>query len=287
MSNFSTAIVTDSTCDVPEALIEKYQIIVVPQVIIWDGEKLRDRVDLSSEEFYRRLANSEEIPSSSLPTVSEFEAAYRQALESGARSIVTLTVSGAMSGTFQVAQQAGDLIDEPVYVVDSRGPTMSLGWQVLAAARARELKDRPETLLAAAERVRSRLALYVSLDTIDYLHKGGRIGNAAWLVGRAFGIKPLVRINHTTGLVEAAGRARTTRRALDLAYTKFFEEIGDRGPLHVAVLHGDNRQGAEELAERIRREHNPEELIINITGPVLGTHTGPAALALCGYREPE
>lgn len=286
MSNFATAIVTDSTCDVPDSLVEKYQIIVVPQAIIWDGEKLRDRLDISPEEFYRRLGRSDQIPTSSLPTTAEFADAYRQALQKGARSIVALTVSGAMSGTFQVARQAAELVDAPVFVVDSRGPTMSLGWQVLAAARAREKNDRPEALLAAADQVRSRVVQYVSLDTIDYLHKGGRIGNAAWLAGRALGIKPVVRINHVTGLVEAAGRARTARRALDLAYTKFFEDVGSTGLLRVAVLHGNARQAAEELAERVRREYRPEELIVNITGPVLGTHTGPSALALCGYREP-
>jgi DegV family protein with EDD domain len=140
-------------------------------------------------------------------------------------------------------------------------------------------------MIAKTDQVRRKLVQQVSLDTLNYLRRGGRIGNAAWFAGTLLNIKPLVRINHQTGLVEPCDRARTRRKALELLLEKFFEEIEPGKPLRVAVLHGNAPDEAGELADRIRQEFSPVELIVNITGPVLGLHTGPRALALCGYTE--
>ena len=137
--------------------------------------------------------------------------------------------------------------------------------------------------------MRQTLVQLVYLDTLEYLHKGGRIGNATRFIGALLDLKPLVEINHQTGLVEGADRVRTHRKGIEALYQHFFEKlavaIAAHRPLHVAVLHGNVPEEAALLAERIRREYQPAELLINITGPVLGLHTGPRALALCGYAE--
>jgi len=281
----SIALITDSTCDIPQTLIDQYGITVIPQIVVWGETLLRDRVDMSPEEFYRRLEKDPHKPTSTQPGPGDFEKTYREAITRGAREIVILTVSSTMSGTYALAEQVGRQMDVPVYVVDSKGPTMSLGWQVLAAARCREAGGSAMEMVAAAARVRSKMVQIVCLDTLEYLQRGGRIGMATRLIGTLLNLKPLVQINHETGLVEASGQARTRRKSIETLQERFFDGIEAGKPLHVAVLHGDALPEAEELAERIQQEYAPKELLINITGPVLGIHTGPRALALCGYTE--
>jgi DegV family protein with EDD domain len=285
MGKHDIALITDSTCDIPENLIQQYDISVIPEVVVWGEEVLRDRVDITPEAFYQRLETDKRHPSTTLPSPSDFEKVYKAALADGAREIMMLTVSSAMSGTYQLAKQVGDQMDVPVQVVDSRGPTMSLGWQVLAAARAREAGVAIEGMIAAAERVRQTLVQIVCLNTLEYLHRGGRIGSAAKFIGSLLDLKPLVQINHQTGLVEAGGRARTRRKSIDMLMDLFFEKLDLKKNLHIAVLHGNALEEAQALVERIRQEYAPLELLVNITGPVLGINTGPRALALCGYTD--
>ena len=279
------ALITDSTCDIPQTLIDQYGITVIPQVVIWGEEQLRDRIDLTPEDFYLRLEKDPVWPTTTLPTPAVFEKIYLDAIAAGAREIVMMTVSSAMSGTFQLAQQVGQQMKVPVHVVDSKGPTMSLGWQVLAAARLRELGGNAAEMVEAAARVRDKLVQIVCLDTLEYLHRGGRIGSATRFIGSLLDIKPLVQINHQSGLVEFCGQARTRKKSIETLVNRFFEQLAPGKPMRVAVLHGSALPEAQALAARIKEKYNPLELLVNITGPVLGIHTGPQALALCGYTE--
>ena len=283
MVKSSIALMTDSTCDIPEDLIQQYNIIVIPQVVIWGEQIYRDRVDITPEAFYERLTKDTILPSTTLPSPAEFERVYKKAIAEGAREIIIFTVSSAMSGTFHAAKQIGERIEVPVHVIDSKGPTMSLGWQVLAAARGREAGANVQEMIAAADQVREKLVQIVCLDTLEYLHRGGRIGTATKFLGSLLDIKPLVQINHQTGTVEPAGQARTRKKSIEVLIERFFEQVQTGKPIHVAVLHGNALDEAQTIAERIGQTYAPKELLINITGPVLGINTGPRALALCGY----
>jgi len=285
MGNHRIALLTDSTCDIPDKLVQQYDINVIPCYVIWDGKEYRDHIDLSAVDFYQRLVTDPEYPSTAHPSSETFRGIYEVAGENGADEIVVLTVSGAMSGTYNAAMQGASGIDIPVHVVDSRGPTMSLGWQVLAAARAREAIGTVEAMLAAAEKTRQRLVQFVCMHSIEYLHKGGRIGNATHFFGNILNIKPIIYIDHGSGLVEGYKKIRTFSRAVEVFYKGFFEKLGDAAgkTLRIAVLHGNAPNEAEELADRVRKEYQPAEVVINCTGPVLGVNTGPGALALCGY----
>lgn len=279
------AIITDSTCDIPDGLIDDYGIIVVPHIIIWGDEQYRDRMDITSEEFYQRLEKGDEKPTTSQAGVGDFLSAVRHAKEIGATEALILTVSSAMSGAYQMAVRAAEKADIPVSVIDSKGPTMTLGWQVLAAARAREDGRDMEEIIERVSEVRRNLVQMVAMETLEYLQYGGRIGDAVKWVGNILRVKPLVSINHETGRVEPSGLARTHSSLVNMLYHRFFSEIQQEKPLRIAVLHGNVPEEAQKLADRIREEFNPVELIINITGPVLGINTGPGALALCGYSE--
>jgi DegV family protein with EDD domain len=281
----STIIVTDSTCDIPDALIERYGILVIPQLIHWDGQVLRDRVDLQTDAFYRRLATRGEFPFTSQPEVQDLVKIYRKAIAQGARQIVVATVSSAISKTYQAACEAAEVVKEPVLVVDTKGLSMGLGWQVLAAARLGVTGGEAREMVEKMDQVRRSLSMIVYLDTFEYLRRGGRVGNVAWLAGALLDIKPLIYINHASGQVESYARVRTRTRAIEALYAGFFAGIDSRKPLRMAVLHGGAPEEARRLAERIQQEHSPAELFVQTTGPVLGIHTGPKALALCGYTE--
>ena len=278
-------IITDSTCDIPQSLIEEHSIIVVPLTVIWGGKQYRDRVDMKPEEFYRRLAVDPDRPTTSIPPAQDFEQAYEAAMARGAEAVVVVTISSAMSGVYQVATNAAPRDKLPVAVIDAKGPTMSLGWQVLAAARARDAGASLQEIVDRVEHVRSRMAQLVFMDTLDYLRQGGRIGEAMKWMGVRLQVKPVVLVNHESGRVEPVGLARTHKAGVEMLYSKFFGLLARMGELHVAVLHGNAPDEANALAERIRAEFNPAELLVNMTGPVLGVNTGPGALALCGYGE--
>jgi DegV family protein with EDD domain len=278
-------IITDSTCDIPDELLEQYRIKVVPHYIIWGEDQFRDRVDFQPIDFYERLVTDKRQPTSAQATVADFKLAYEEAQSRGAVELIVLTVSSAMSGAYQMALNAAKLVKIPVSVVDSKGPTMTLGWQVLAAARARDEGLTVKEILNKVDQVRRKLVQLVSMDTLEYIQKGGRIGGAIKWVGGLLRVKPLVGINHETGLVEPVALARTHKSSVEMMYQKFFERLGNGAKLHIAVLHGNVLAEAEALAGRIIAEFKPFELLINITGPVLGINTGPGALALCGYAE--
>lgn len=278
-------IVTDSTCDIPPALIEQYAITVQPHVIIWNSRQYRDRVDLQPEEFYRRLKTESALPTTAQASVQDFAAVFRRCYERGVEAVVAVLVNSGFSGAIQSARKAAEEAKIPVHIHDSRGATMSLGWQVLAAARARELGGGVAEMLAAAENVRKKVQLYICLDTLEYMARGGRIGHARRLLGSMLNIKPLIYINHEAGVVEPGGLAMTRRKGLEMVYQKFFSLLNAARTMHIAVLHGDAAQDAAEMMERVRNEFHPAELLTNITCPALGIHTGPHAIALCGYSE--
>ena len=278
-------IITDSTCDIPDSLVQQYGIQIVPEYILWGKDQFRDRVDLQPLDFYRRLDSDPQRPTSSQASIPDFQQAYEDAATRGAAEIVVLTVSSAMSGTYQSALNAAKLVKIPVSVIDSKGPTMSLGWQALAAARARDTGANVKAILKSVERVRQGLVLMVAMETLEFLQKGGRIGDAIKWVGGLLQVKPLVSINHTSGRVEPVTLTRTHKALVENLYSKFFERLDVSKKLHIAVMHGNALPEAEALSERIRKEYHPLELLINITGPVLGINTGPGALALVGYAE--
>jgi len=278
-------IITDSTCDIPDDLIAKYGITIVPHYVIWGNEQFRDKVDLSVVDFYRRLQTDPVYPSSSQAGIPDFKRAYEEVAGRGFSEIITLTVSSAMSGAYRMASEAATLVDVPVSVVDGKGPTMSLGWQVLAAARARDAGMSVSDILAMLENLKQKLVQYVGMESIEYLKKGGRIGNAVKWLGVMLKIRPLVMINHHTGLVEPVTLARTHKALVESLYKHFSDHFSGKTKMHVAVMHGNVLEEAQQLAERLQADFNPVELLINMTGPVLGINTGPGALALCGYSE--
>jgi DegV family protein with EDD domain len=279
------ALVTDSTCDIPAQWVQQYEITVVPLTIIFGTQQYLDGVEMPAEEFYQRLLTESVHPSTSQAPPKSFLAAYQKAAENGAEEILTIVISSAMSGTIQSARQAAADFHLPVHIVDGRNNSMGLGWQVIAAARAREKGGGLAQMLSAAEQVRKNMVYYIALDTIDYLSRGGRISEAVSFLGSVLKIKPLIYVKPDTGTVAPSFPARSRKGAIEGVYKEFFNHINAHKPMHITVLHNAAIEEAQALAERIRAEYNPTEMFISIVSPALGVHTGPHAIALCGYAE--
>jgi len=277
------ALITDSTCDLPETYLQQYDIKVVPLTIIWGAEQFQDGVDLMPDQFYQRLEVDSTLPTTSQPTPQQMLEAFENAKQEGAEEILIITISSAMSGTHASALQAADLIDIPVNVWDSKANSMSLGWQVLAAARAREQGADIDQMIKAAESAQDSMVYIVSLDTLEYLHKGGRIGGASHFIGNLLHLKPQISVDHQTGEVVGGRRSRTRKKALADLYRDFFTQVDLTKTLRIAVLHNAALEEARELVRQIEEEFHPAEIILSIVSPVLGVHTGPRAIAICGY----
>jgi len=242
---------------------------------------------MTAEDFYARLERSGEHPTSSQPPPEAFLRAFQQAAEAGAREAITFVVSSHMSGTYQSALRAAAEAPLPVHVVDSCNNSMGMGWQVIAAARAREQGGDVAAMLEAARKVREAMVYFVALDTLAYLHQGGRIGAAARLLSSVIQIKPLVYVKPGDGTVGASIPARSRAGVIENLFREFFKRLDTTRPLHIAVLHNACPADAEALARRVQDTYHPQELIIRPASPVLGVHTGPRAIALCGYAEPD
>ncbi len=285
MTQKEIAIITDSTCDVPSDLLNEHDIHVVPHTIVWGEQQLLDRVDIQPDEFYARIETDPVIPTTAQATENQFLQTYRDVIARGYREIVVITLSNHLSGAIQSAQNAAKLVEIPVHVIDSLSVTMSLGWQVLAAARVRDMGGSLQDILQKINYVRERVSLYVGMNTVEFLRRGGRIGEAVRLLGMMLNIKPVVRVNAKRGVVEEVGLARTYQKAVDIMYSGFFGTMDLTKKLYIAVQHGGAYEEAEKLVQRIREEFHPVEILTSITGPVLGINTGPRALAIAGYYE--
>lgn len=280
---FNFALITDSTCDIPETWRKEYDITVIPLTIVWDNKDYLDGVDITPEEFYTRLENDTIRPTTSQAGPLSFAKAFQEAADKGYQEILVITISSAMSGTIQSALQAADQSPIPVHIVDGKNNSMGLGWQVIAAARVRENGGNLNDMLAAAEKVRNNMVYYISLNTMEYLVSGGRMGDAVKFLNSVVKIKPLVLVKPDTGTVGASIPARSRKGAIDGLFKTFFKHINTDLAMHITVLHNAALEEAQALAERVKHEYNPKELFISIVSPILGVHTGPRAIALCGY----
>jgi len=274
----ATALVTDSTAYLPPELVERYRITVVPLYVRFGEEVFRDGVDISPEQFYARLRTSPVMPATSQPSAGDFLEAYRRLIEGGASAIISIHISTKMSGTVPSALLAREQIPQvPIFVVDSLSTSMGLGFQVLEAARLLEAGRPPEEVVQAVEALRGRIRILFVVDTLEFLHRGGRIGGAQAFLGSLLNLKPLLAVRD--GQVDAVERVRTKRRAIQRMLEILAAEAGDR-PMRVAVIHGGVPEEAAGLHDEVRSRLNCQELYVAELSPVIGTHAGPGTVGV-------
>src|SRR5919199_1233213 len=261
-------IVTDSSCDLPASVADEHGIAIVPLTIRFGDEELVDRRDLTPSQFWDRCAASAVLPETAAPSPGQFEEAFRAAAASGAEGVCCVNISSRLSATIQSAQAAAQAVADtiPVRVVDSRSVTLGLGMIVLEACRKAEAGATLDEVAAAAEDAATRARVLGTLDTLENLKKGGRIGGAQALLGSLLSIKPAIEVRD--GAVEPGPKQRTRSKALRFLVDKVAAEPSIE---HLAVMHGaapDLDQLLDLLSSHVPRE----KIIVGDIGPVVGTH---------------
>ncbi len=278
MSNI--ALVTDSTTYMPPDLVRKYNISVAPQVLIWGDQTYKDGVDIESREFFTRLKTAKVMPTTSQVAVISFQEIFQELVEKG-HEVIALLVSSKLSGTTQSAAQARDLMGtgrDKVHVVDSQSVAMALGFQVLAVARALEDGASLKDAIALAERSYQHTGVVFAVDTLEFLHRGGRIGGAQRFLGTMLNMKPILAIQD--GRVEGVDRIRTKSKAHDRVLELVTEKIAGRSPIRLATLHANATEDAKALLARAEQALNPVESVFTEVSPTVGTHAGPGTVGL-------
>ncbi len=268
-------VVTDSACDLPEALASELGIAIVPLTIRFGNEEFVDGVSLSNDEFWRRLRSSAELPETAAPSAGAFESCFHTLADEGASAILCISLSTRLSATMQSARVAARAIAArvPVTVVDSRSCSMGLGNLCLTAARRARAGEAIDAIVRDVEDRRARTRLFGVLDTLEYLKRGGRIGNAQALLGSMLAIKPVLELRD--GAVEEGGKVRTRSRAVQLLADKVHAQPVES----LAVLHGQ-APDAEHLVDLVADAAAPGSIVVGTVGPVIGTHAGPGVLGV-------
>lgn len=271
----SIKIVTDSACDLPPDLEEKYDIAVVPLSVRFGAEEFTDRRDLTPGQFWERVKASPVLPETAAPAPGAFRAAFDAAADAGCEGIVCINLSSDLSATMQSAQQAANDFDRvPVRIVDSRSLTMGQGLMCIAAAEAALAGGSLDEVEAVVEDRKGRVKVFAALDTLENLKKGGRVGGAQAMLGSMLSIKPIIAVS--SGKVESESKQRTRSRSLKYLADKVhsFGEIEQ-----LAVMHGD-APDVEEFLALLGEFYPREAIIVGDLGAVIGTHGGPRTMGV-------
>lgn len=280
------AFVTDSVAGIPADQVKKYDITVVPLQVIFGTESFRDGIDLTQDQFFDRLKAAKTLPTTSQPSVADFESAYQELLaDPNVDSVISVHVSSTVpSGTYSSAQQAAERLsaesNKRITVIDSQQVYMGYGLMVINGARAAEQGKSHDEIVQMVEGMKGKVQLILLVDTLEYLQRGGRIGGAQALLGGLLNIKPILQIKG--GRVEPLERVRSRRKAMERLVEIAADAVKNR-PCQVAVGHAQAAEDAKTLAGMVREKMNVKEEFTSDLGPVISTHTGPGVLGFVYY----
>ena len=275
-------IVTDSSCDLPEAQAAELGIEVVPLTVRFGADEFVDRTELTVDAFYAKMATSSDLPQTAAPAPGAFEAAFRQAADSGADAVVCINLSAQLSATMQSAQTAAKAFEggTDVRVLDSRSVTLGLGSMVTWAAEAARDGADVETIVTGIESRARRNRIWATLDTLENLKKGGRIGGAKALAAGLLSIKPAIQLHE--GVVEEAGKPRTRGKALQWLADRVLEEPAVE---ELCVVDG-RAPDVDQFIALLAPKYAASDFTRGTIGPIIGAHGGPRIVGVT-YRVPE
>ncbi len=273
-------VVTDSSAALPPKLLARHSIRVVPLALIWGTQVFHDDVDMTPEQFYERLSHDPTLPTTSQPSPEQFTSVYEE-VAPGCDGIVAVLISSRLSATTSSAHTAASQFTRvPVRVVDSHSTVMGLGFAALAAARVADQDASLDDVVETAQSVAEAMNVLFTVDTLTYLHRGGRIGGASRFLGTILNVKPLLHL--TEGRIDALERVRTRRNAMSRMVELMAKRLSGR-PSRVAVIHANAPNEADTLLSLARKRLSCVELHTAHISPAIGVHTGPGTLGLVAY----
>lgn len=273
------ALLTDSTAYIPQDLVKKYNITVAPQVLIWEGQELADGVDIMPTQFYERLKKATVMPSTSQVTVGTILQIFKGLLDQD-YEVLAILISSKLSGTINSAVQAVAALPEgaPVKIVDSQSVAMAMGFHVLTVARAIEQGASLDEAAKLAEKCIPTTGVVFAVDTLEFLHRGGRIGGGKRFLGTALNVKPILEL--VDGKVEGVEQVRTRSKSLTRLVELTEKRIDGRTPVRLAALHANAEEDAKIVLQEAIARLNPIETVMSEVSPVVGAQAGPGTVGL-------
>jgi DegV family protein with EDD domain len=277
------AILTDSSANLSKDFVDHHNIKVVPLKIHWNNTNYEDGVDITPTEFYNRLAKSSTIPTTSQPPIDEFLQIYKN-LAYDYDAIIVPLISSGISGTVSSAMTAASMFSKvPVEVIDTHSTSVGLALVVTAIAQAVADGKNLLEIKNLAEDIVQKLNLFFVVDTLEYLHKGGRIGGASKYFGTAFSIKPILYLNNQ-GKIDALDRVRTKRKATARLISLAIEKA-DGKSAQIGIFHANAPDEADQIQEQLIAQIDCKQLGIYNLSPVIGAHVGPGTVGIGIYPE--
>jgi len=278
------AVVTDSVAQVPAETAKQWGITVVPFQVSIEGEVYRDGIDLDLSELYRRMRTKKVLPTTIAPSPEQFKEIFQRLLDQGAEAILHVSLASKLSSSYNNACLAAkevlaNNLHKTIEVFDSRLAAIAQGFVAIAAAWAASEGKKIEEVLQAAREAARRSGLVATVETLEYLARGGRIGRAAYLIGSMIQITPLLTIG-ADGVVEPVAKLRGKKRSLQAIVDYVGRQMDECRKVQMAILEADAKEAAAELRELVRQKLNIEELLITEFTPVMGAHTGPGLIGL-------
>ena len=286
MSEGKIAIITDSSTYFTPEIVKQYNLGIAPLVLILENQEYRDGIDITANDFYTRLKNEKLVATTSQASVGDFADLYRKFMAEGYSEIIAIVISQELSGTYNSAMQATNLVpDAKVTLVDSRSASMGLGMMVLAGARAAAAGKSKDEILAAIESSRQRSGIYFTVETLEYLQRGGRIGGAQALLGNALGLKPVLTASQDSGRVESVQRIRTKKKALAFIEDEVVRLIGANGNVYLTAIHALAEDEATTVLNNVKARLGDRVKMANLApaSPIVCAHTGPGTVGLAYY----
>ena len=277
------AVVTDSTAYIPQELVDAHDIHVVPLHLMMGNNTWLDGVEIDPPTFYEKLRVSPDFPSTSQPNVAAFQELFLE-LSKDHEGIVAILISSELSGTVASATgAAANLPDLAIEVVDSLAAAMMLGFPVLEAAKVAAAGGDLQAVTDRAKEIAAKSHIYFVVDTLEYLHRGGRIGGAAKFLGSALNLKPILELSD--GKVTPVTKVRTQRKALAKTYDLLGEQIAKGDKVHMSVLNVAAPEAAERFRDELMARFDPVEIIMTEASPAIGAHVGPGTVGVSFYVE--
>ena len=275
-------IVTDSTAGLPEAMIREHDIRIIPLYVHFGEQAFREGVDISNEQFYERLRGAAALPTTSQPSVGEFHEAFKELTDAG-HEVVALTISSKLSGTWSSAMGAQEMLPgAPISVIDSLCTSLALRLLVEAALDDRAGGATRQQIVAHIEQLKSRLHILLVVDTLEYLAKGGRIGNAKAFLGTLIKTKPLLILEN--GVIEPCEQIRSKSKAMARMLELIEEKLAGQGSqAHIAIAHAVALDEALAFRQEVVARLGCAEPSISEVSAAIGAHTGPGVVAIAAY----
>jgi DegV family protein with EDD domain len=271
-------IVSDSTADLSREQVDKYKLTVVPMTVSFGDELYTDGIDLSAEDFYKKLTESSQLPKTSQPSPEVFRQAYDAIADEG-DTIISIHVSGKLSGTLSSAETASKMVSAKVVTVDTRTASQGIALSVLTAAEAASRNMNLDEILSVTNSSVANTFSVFAVDSLEFLQRNGRIGKAASLLGSMLQLKPILYAD-PDGMVAVYDKVRGRSKIIPSLIAAALKNVSTDNPVNLSVVHTNAEDKAEMLLEELKKHYEIADLHVGIVGPAIGTHIGPGAVSL-------